>query len=264
VSALARCVTFAVRAHARATVHEVAPEAIIAPAGDEHAVERLAHRVPSLSRRDGAAAPSSIAVRRPSRAILGGTFDAPRARLEEWRSSLHSLNHAPSLAGLAGHLRRDWIREFLLRPHDVRPGLEATMPRLPISEEQAADLARALTDGAPDDAPRGSGAMPADRVASATALLRSKGCLACHGFSGVAEDRAPGAIDQASELAPDLRFTRERMDRDALLAWLRDPGAVRPGTSMPAPPLTARELEALAELIMTAPLAPISAPRVPD
>ena len=37
----------------------------------------------------------------------------------------------------------------------------------------------------------------------------------------------------ASNLAPDLRMTRERLQPEWLLAWLRNPAAILPGTRMP-------------------------------
>jgi cytochrome c5 len=187
------------------------------------------------------------------RAILDGSFDAPADRLAEWREALHSLDVAPSLARLP--LRVDWIEQFLLRPSDVRPGLEATMPRLPISEQQAADLAAAL-----GRAPEQGRANPAD-IERGTALLRSEGCTACHAFGDLAA--APAPSSDAIRLAPDLRFTRDRMDRSAITEWLRDPGRMRPGTLMPRPNLSEGEIETLADLIASATIAPPVPPRVP-
>ncbi|RLB46138.1 MAG: hypothetical protein DRJ42_28345, partial [Deltaproteobacteria bacterium] len=114
------------------------------------------------------------------RSIRAGTFDAPAADLRRWRANLHSLNDAPSLAGLAGKLRPEWIAEFLVSPHDVRPGLPATMPRLPLSPDEARDIAVALagSTSAEEDA-----SVPGD-PAPGLALLVEHACLSCHSFTG--------------------------------------------------------------------------------
>ncbi len=182
------------------------------------------------------------------RAILDGDFEAPAADLRRWRRSLVSLNHAPSLVGLEGHLRSAWIASFLQAPHDVRPGLPATMPRLPLSERDAWDVAAALA-GPPEATPPS----PAPDMVSVTAgleLLDARGCYGCHAFGDRAA--APPVSSAAQALAPDLRHTRARMTRRALLAWLADPEARRPGTSMPRPELSAAERAAVADAILGA------------
>lgn len=194
-------------------------------------------------------------------AILAGTFDAPAARQRGWAEALHSLNHAPSLGGLAGHLRPEWIASFLLSPHDLRPGLEATMPRLPITEAEAADIAAALTEGASIE--EGGGELDGD-VAAGLALLEARGCVTCHAFTGALEDRRADPSGAAGVLAPDLRHTRERMTEAALSRWLRAPAEVRPGTPMPRPELSDAERADVARAILRAPLAPASPPPMPE
>ncbi|MGE0789656.1 MAG: cytochrome c family protein [Sandaracinaceae bacterium] len=191
------------------------------------------------------------------RAIQGGTFDAPAADLRRFRRALVSLNEAPSLAHLGGRLDRGWIEQFLLAPHDVRPGLLATMPRLRIDEHDAADLAAALTDGA--DAAGIEPVVDADPGAG-LALLDARGCADCHAFGSARPARGHGDI--ASErLAPDLAHTRVRMTRAMIEAWLTDPQAVRPGTLMPTPRLTPDERAAIIDAILAAPIARPDIPR---
>ena len=55
----------------------------------------------------------------------------------------------PSLTDLGARLRPGWVMNYLLHPHDLRPNLAQTMPRLDLSVEQARDIATYLTQAAP-------------------------------------------------------------------------------------------------------------------
>jgi cytochrome c2 len=196
------------------------------------------------------------------RSIRAGTYDAPPARLRRWQHAVRGLEDAPSLVGLGARLRRDWIERYLLAPHEVRPGLRAEMPRLPIAAEDAAAIALALTEGAPTEGAETATAEVGDPSAG-LALLREHGCPSCHAFTG-ALDTTPSATGSAAQLAPDLRHTRARMTRAMLLRWLRAPAEVLPGTSMPTPTLTEVERERVADAVLALPLAASPPPRVPE
>ncbi|MFW6039762.1 MAG: cytochrome c oxidase subunit II [Gemmatimonadota bacterium] len=80
-------------------------------------------------------------------------------------------------------------------------------------------------------------------------LVMSKGCIACHRIDGTP---ARGA------LGPDLSHVGSRRtiaagilenDRENMIRWLRDPEAVKPGTTMPTLDLTDEELAALADYL---------------
>jgi hypothetical protein len=55
-------------------------------------------------------------------------------------------------------------------------------------------------------------------------LLR---CQQCHVLGTIPADQP------TANLAPDLRMTPERLQPDWILDWLRNPGAIQPGTRMP-------------------------------
>lgn len=172
------------------------------------------------------------------RAIHEGTFDAPPEVQARWRAHITSLLEVPSLDGTDQRLSRDWIARFLVSPHDLRRGLAATMPRLPIDERAAADLATFLVPSAPvQGEPDGN----AERGREAIERLE---CARCH--------------DGGDALAPDLRFVRDRMQRGALVRWLRDPLSMRPGTRMPAVP--EEDVTAIAAYLMTWPRGSIAGP----
>lgn len=176
-------------------------------------------------------------------AIHAGTFDAARDDLATWRKHLVSLNHAPALHG-AARFKRAWVAKFLQSPHDVRPGLPATMPRLRLTAREAEILAEYLVPGdRPDDH---LAAFRDDHRVAGKELFAAKQCATCHAFVTAAQTRAdtPGVA-----LAPDLRHTRDRFQRIALVEYL-----VKPDGNMPSFGLTEEEAFALAAYIVTEPL----------
>ena len=186
--------------------------------------------------------------------IHDGTFAAKPEHLAKWRGRITSMRWAPTLA-TADRLRRDYIREFLLAPHDVRPGLPAEMPRLALTPDDAARLAAHLS---PDD----DGALAGGDVAKGEQLYRGLACARCHRFTGASVDDAAlyaaGRGQSKPEewaLAPDLRRARDRVRPSQLAAWIAAPRG-----AMPAQGVTAEGARDLAAFIARAPLA-AAAPR---
>lgn len=190
-------------------------------------------------------------------AVLRGDLDdegyEPEA-LARWKACDYQLEVVPSLTGLERRVRREWLIEFLQRPHDLRPDLAATMPRLRVSPEDARAIADHFIPAEPETSD-----IPASALGDAgrgRALFLDRGCTSCHAFGGAdlpARPRTPGL---ASRLAPDLRHTRARMTSGALLSWLADPAALKPDTLMPRPALTDAERLDVAAFLLEAPLAP--------
>ena len=83
---------------------------------------------------------------------------------------------------------------------------------------------------------------PANPVELGQTLFVAKGCLTCHSHQ---------AVDLAGNLSvnagPDL--SRPAFTPDYLRVWLKDPAAVKPGTSMPNLGLKKTEIEALAAFL---------------
>jgi hypothetical protein len=191
------------------------------------------------------------------RQILDGTFDGEPELVAKWRGRITSLPAVPSLAG-ADRLRRDWVRDFLLKPHDVRPELAAEMPRLALTSAQAEKLAAHL--------------VPVDRAtpvegdaAAGEQLYRNMGCARCHHFTGATVDdpkmhalgvQQPPPLDRAWRLAPDLRFARDRVQPTQLAAWMVEPRGL-----MPKLGVDAAQARDLAAFIVQTPLAAL--PRKP-
>jgi mono/diheme cytochrome c family protein len=162
------------------------------------------------------------------RAILEDRFDAlavPAADLALWKRHIRSLVAVPSLAS-ARRLRRDWVEAFLRTPHDVRPRLAATMPRLAISEEEAKTIARYLVpDDRADDTPRGD-------AVRGRQIYDTNACARCHEGDAVTDE---------SRLAPDLRQVRARLPTSTAIAWVIDPASVSPAATMPRLGLSDRD-----------------------
>ena len=199
--------------------------------------------------------------------INAGTGEAATATAEQrarWRPKVADLGDVPSLVAVGGRLRRAWVQSFLLHPYDVRPSLQPMMPRLPLSPQQAADLATYLSpvdDGRGDD--RASVLSGAD-AARGRELMGVKGCAVCHRMTGVAPLYAgmmPANVTaedmpRAIRLAPDLRFTRDRWGASQLVRWLMDPTQVKPDTPMPKMGLAEDEAKAIAAYLLDTPLGP--------
>ena len=185
-------------------------------------------------------------------------FKAPKEKIDKWKKTVAIYLNAPSFEGASARYKSDFIQAFLLSPHKVRPNMVSSMPRLNITPQEAADVAAFLTAKAPAEPDASGGDATAGR-----AVLESKACGTCHVFSGVADlpqkpDLAnavhPGK--DAVELAPDLRFTRDRMTLASVMRWIRDPTAVKPGTLMPNLKLSDKEAKDAAAYIVSTALAP--------
>lgn len=195
--------------------------------------------------------------------IMEGRFSASAASIARWKPRVKELTDAPSLEASGKRFTRAWIEDYLLQPTDLRPHLAQFMPRLAISAKDAKDIAAYLApdadrEGAPDLAPIAGADLGKGRR-----LLDTKGCGACHELGGAAalEPSAPPALDakdfeRARRLAPDLRFARIRMTPAKLVAWLRDPKAVKGDSAMPKIALSDTEVRDLAGYLWSAELAP--------
>ncbi len=198
--------------------------------------------------------------------VLDGKYDH-KPDHARWKQNVAHLAAVPSLAAAGRRLRYPWLVEYLQNPHDLRPNLVYNMPRLALDRQAARDIASYLTslDDPPSEALELSGA----DLAAGKRLLTDKGCGSCHTMSrtdtfAAAPKQDTSELRVAVMLAPDLRHARERLRPDAILAWLRDPLAMKPGTLMPQTPMSAEEAKNIVAYLMQAPLAPAPPPKVPD
>jgi len=181
------------------------------------------------------------------------------ATQDRWRAHIIHLRAVPSLADLGERLRPDWIAGYLRAPVDLRPRLDATMPRFAFTDADTDAIAAFLTRDASPTGPAPTDGDPANGLR----LLLLRRCTICHAYSGAdlppinTTGPVPCRPDQcaaAFKLAPDLRHTRDRFRRDRLDAWLRDPAAMHPGTLMPRLTLTDAERHDLVAALLRSPL----------
>lgn len=200
--------------------------------------------------------------------IEAGTFEAPADVLHRWQTNIVDLVAVPSLTSIGKRLKRDWVRDFLKRPHDLRPGLSATMPRLVIDDAAATAIASWLVPAEAAHSPATEARWLAWPSRGRRAM-ETQGCATCHALTGTAPlaiSPVPVPIEKAALergmlLAPDLRHVRERFQRGALVAWLLDPPAQKPGTPMPKLNLSQAEAEDIVAFLLEVPLhAPVPTP----
>jgi cytochrome c5 len=197
--------------------------------------------------------------------IRDGTFTADRENLPHYQKRVKSLVDVPELQGTS-RFRRAWLASFLTDTHDLRPNLVATMPRFRMPQQDAEAIAAFFVPEAEAAAPE-RGDPEAGR-----GVLEAKGCMSCHRSTFVESVAAmPIAVElpadvfaRAQQLAPDLRFARERMRPAELVAWIEDPTQRKPTTLMPKLSLTRQEALDAAAFITSAPLRNEEPTPVPD
>lgn len=101
---------------------------------------------------------------------------------------------------------------------------------------------------APAGALTAQGGAPAAKSGASAAkggemLFTRKGCIGCHALKG--HEGAEG------QMGPDLSKIAKERDREFLVAWIRDPQVLKPGSRMPALDLTSKEAEALADYLLS-------------
>jgi cytochrome c5 len=206
--------------------------------------------------------------------IIEDRFSASAASIARWKPRVKELADAPSLEATGKRFKRAWVEQYLLQPSDLRPHLQQFMPRLAISAADAHDIATYLVPDADRHAAEDVADLgKAPEIAGADLgkgrqLLETKGCGSCHTMSGVVAlpSSNPPAMDgrafeRAHRLAPDLANARVRMPPSRLVAWLKDPTAVKHDSAMPKIALTDGEVRDVAGYLLTAEMT--SAPRKP-
>jgi mono/diheme cytochrome c family protein len=203
--------------------------------------------------------------------IVSGEFKGSKGSEARWHDRVLDYKDVPSLTSSQKRFRRSWLTGFLLEPYDLRPRLAPTMPRLDLTREQARDIAAYLADA---DDPAARPDFAAADPARGRTLMEANGCGSCHVFTGAPplDGSTPYKADEKAlstgmALAPDLRFARERLKPEAVVAWVSNPQAVKPDTAMPEFKLAPADARDIAAFVLTTPLGPAPArppvPRLP-
>jgi len=167
--------------------------------------------------------------------IATDKFQASAGKLAKWKPHVMPYRDVPSLGELGARLRPSWVMGYLLHPHDLRPGLAQTMPRLQLTPEQARDIATYLTSSGTPAAPNVAVPTEAVNVAHGKELLSQRGCVGCHQITGAGLAGPPknDPVLRTLGLAPDLRFARQRSEPGVLVRWLLDPAKLKHDAAMP-------------------------------
>jgi cytochrome c1 len=193
--------------------------------------------------------------------VEAGLLPFPKARMDAWRASLRHYETTPDLTQVGQTLRGSWIASFLREPTKVRPHMEEWMPRLPISERDASDIAAYLTSVAsPPTEIEVSG-----NTERGKELASLRGCFVCHEFSGATRAAGSPHVPTLSQKelgdtivrAPDLRYVRDRFRPDLLAKWIRDPSRVSSHALMPTLDLSDEEAGDIAAYLLTTELSPL-------
>ncbi len=197
---------------------------------------------------------------------------APQSGLGRAPHVVHYL-HAPDLRRITRRLRADYIERFVRDPHDVRPRLEETMPRLPVSEEDARLIVSFLRSSAGEVSVPSSPAPSRANVERGRRVFVDSGCPTCHELGNLdfgvhIPPIALMGMGRPAYEAPNLRFARERLTPDVALAWILNPRSIDPETQMPHPELSREDAIAARDFVFLvdpgSPVTPPAPPRAED
>jgi mono/diheme cytochrome c family protein len=166
--------------------------------------------------------------------------------------SCHRINGrggdmAPDLTWEGSAVQRPWLTDFLKNPNTLRPSLIRRMPRFNLSEsdnKELTDYILAVYQSPsidPELAPKATNSP--EIVEHGRQLFYSKyACQSCH------------IVDTKTDkgyIGPTLTQVGSRLTSAWVYAWLRNPQALRPGTTEPNQNLSDEDAQALTAFLMS-------------
>jgi len=136
----------------------------------------------------------------------------------------------PMLTPEGARVQADWLYAFLRGPITLRPWLSARMPTFGLDDTNLNGVIRYFNAVSNTIGPFQTNELrtvAATDTSAGKQMFEQLQCQKCHVLGSVPKDQIP------STLAPDLRMTYERLQPDWVLDWLKNPGAILPGTRMP-------------------------------
>jgi cytochrome c1 len=154
---------------------------------------------------------------------------------------------APDLSWEGSSVQRQWLTDFLHNPNTLRPSLIRRMPRFNLSDSDNKELADYIltvyqspaidTDLVP------AATNSTDVVEHGRQLFYSKyDCQACH----IVDTKADKGY-----IGPTLTQVGSRLTAGWVYAWLKNPQALRPGTTEPNQNLSDEDARALTAFLMS-------------
>ncbi|HEY7286250.1 MAG TPA: c-type cytochrome [Vicinamibacterales bacterium] len=137
----------------------------------------------------------------------------------------------PMLTPEGARVQSDWLYAFLRGPITIRPWLDVRMPTFGLDDPNLNGVIRYFGAVSNTIGPFQTHEMKnvsAGGDANGKALFELLKCQQCHVLGAIPKDQP------TSNLAPDLRMASERLNPDWIIAWLKKPSDILPGTRMPA------------------------------
>ena len=139
----------------------------------------------------------------------------------------------PPLVGEGRKVQSEWLYEFLLDPHPIRPLTVLRMPQFNMSSHEATALANyfAAHDDADYPYAFGERSRPA-HVEAAGAHFKSAIRVITDGRNGCTQCHAAGDFSKSAK-APNLEMVYQRLRPDYVRRWIARPAGILPYTQMP-------------------------------
>jgi mono/diheme cytochrome c family protein len=138
----------------------------------------------------------------------------------------------PLLNGEGAKVQPNWLYGFIQQPIPLRPWLRVRMPTFGLSESETNAVVEYFLAQDQIQVPFtyvNDSALPPEYVQAGQTLASPEvfNCFSCHQRG----DKHPEGPPEG--WAPDLALARHRLNPNWILAWLRNPQALMPGTKMP-------------------------------
>ena len=166
--------------------------------------------------------------------------------------SCHRINGrgsdmAPDLTWEGSAVQRPWLTDFLKNPNTLRPSLIRRMPRFNLSDgdnKELTDYILAVYQSPSIDADLAPAATnPPEAVEHGRQLFYSKyACQSCH----IADTK-----NDKGYIGPTLTQVGSRLTPGWVYAWLKNPQALRPGTTEPNQNLSDEDARAMTAFLMS-------------
>lgn len=165
--------------------------------------------------------------------------------------SCHRINGrggdmAPDLTWEGSSVQRQWLIDFLRNPNTLRPSLIRRMPRFNLSDSDNKELTDYILAVYQSPSIDSDFALPANSPASVEhgrQLFYSKyACQSCH----IADTKTDKGY-----IGPTLTQVGSRLTPGWVYAWMKNPQALRPGTTEPNQNMSDEDARALTAFLMS-------------
>jgi mono/diheme cytochrome c family protein len=171
-----------------------------------------------------------------------GCHDLKGFDYKQLQKDLGPIGPDLTLAGI--RLSRDWVYEFLWKPHPIRPELGSRMPRMRFTRDEIASIVNTLEDIADENTPRSRQILRqalrkhttgshTPSTESGSELFVRFDCHSCHQLGSTTFPPVktpyfpPEENRRRRRWAPDLSHAADRLQRDFTFSWLLDPVTIK-------------------------------------